>query len=268
MADYRADNRLSLSSGVHLSAGYRKAEERYPAHWHDHFEIELILAGEGSCGINGKDYEIPAHSVFFLTPTDFHTLTPKREMALVNISFDETVLSGQELGALLSPAMARAYSPDREEVELLSSAARLIVHEHEIGGDCMRALLTYFLSFLLKKNAVLPLGQRQIDEDGIKRAYTYLELHFKERITLATLATEAGYHPTYFSELFRRVTGEGYADTLARLRVGYARTLLSGGFSVTDACFASGFGSLSAFGAAFRRLVGTSPAAYRRAARK
>ena len=140
------------------------------------------------------------------------------------------------------------------------------MHEYQTGGDCTRSLLSYFLSFLYKKNAAAPLLQRQGDEDGIKRAYTYLELHFKERITLAALAAEAGYHPTYFSELFRRVTGEGYADTLARLRVGYARTLLSGGFSVTDACFASGFGSLSAFGAAFRRLVGISPAAYRKGA--
>lgn len=268
MADYRADNRLSLSGGVHLSAGCRKTEACYPVHWHDHFEIELILAGKGACGINGKDYNIPEYSLFFLTPTDFHSLTPQGAVTLVNISFDETVLSGQELGALLSPAMARAYPLDPEEGELLSAAARLIVHEHESGGDCMRALLTYFLSFLFKKNTAVPLGQRQADEDGIKRAYTYLELHFKEHVTLATLAAEAGYHPTYFSELFHRVTGEGYADTLARLRVGYARTLLSGGFSVTDACFASGFGSLSAFGAAFRRLVGTSPAAYRRAARK
>ena len=89
-------------------------------------------------------------------------------------------------------------------------------------------------------------------------------MHFKEPITLARLAAEAGYHPSYFSEQFRRVTGEGYADTLARLRVGYARSLLANGFSVTDACFASGFGSLSAFGAAFRRLVGEPPSTYKK----
>ena len=266
MAEYRRDSRLSLSGGVHLSAGCRETEAPFPVHWHNHFEIELILAGEGECGINGREYDIPAHSLFFLTPTDFHTLTPRSGMTLVNISFDETVLTGQELGALLSPGMGRAYPLSAEEVELLSSAARLLVHEYKTGGDCARSLLSYFLSFLFKKNTVTPTGQRQGDEDGIKRAYTYLELHFKEHITLATLAAEAGYHPTYFSELFHRVTGEGYADTLTRLRVGYARTLLSGGFSVTDACFASGFGSLSAFGAAFRRLVGTSPAAYRKAA--
>ena len=152
MADYRADSRLSLSGGVHLSAACRRAEADFPVHWHDHFEMELILTGEGVCGINGRDYQIPTHSLFFLTPTDFHTLAAGEGMSLVNISFDETVLSGQELGALLSPGMARAYSLSLEEAELLSAAARLLVHEYQTGGDCARSLLSYFLSFLFKKN--------------------------------------------------------------------------------------------------------------------
>ena len=264
MKAYRTHERFSLSEGRHLEATLRKAEGEYPVHWHQHFEIELILSGKGTCGINREKHAFPACSLFFLTPTDFHSFRTEGAVSLINISFDEAPLSGEELGALLSPRVARAYPLTEEERERLAAAARLLVYECETGGDCTRELLTYILRFLFRKNAKLPPIANAQEEDGIKRAYTYLELHFKERVTLRALAAEAGYHPSYFSELFRRVTGEGYADTLARLRVGYARSLLANGFSVTETCFASGFGSLSAFGVAFRHLVGVSPSAYAR----
>ena len=265
MKDYTENTRLTLKEGTHLRAAFRWVEGEYPIHWHHHFELELILAGEGVCEINREGASVPEFRLFFLTPTDFHALHAKGRISLFNLAFDETVLSGQELGALLSPALRRAYALTREEHERLSAAARLLVHEYESGGDCTRALLSYFLSFLLRRNKeALLLAAPIRDEDGIKRAYAYLELHFKERITLGQLAAEAGYHPAYFSELFRRVMGEGYSEAIARLRVAYARSLLLSGFSVTEACFGSGFGSLSAFGAAFRRLVGLSPRDYKK----
>ena len=248
MIDYRTHERLSLSEGIHLTAALRTAEGEYPVHWHHHFEAELILSGEGVCGINGEEYALSDFSLFLLTPTDFHSFRTAGPVSLINLSFDETVLSGEELGMLLSDKTRRAYALAPDEHERLTAAARLLVYECETEGDSKGLLLSYILRFLLRKNAdaKAPAAPTR-NEDGIKRAYTYLELHFKEPITLRALADEAGYHPSYFSELFRRVTGEGYADTLARLRVGYARSMLANGFSVTEACFASGFGSLSAF---------------------
>ena len=91
-----------------------------------------------------------------------------------------------------------------------------------------------------------------------------MELHFKERVTLSDLAAEAGYHPTYFSELFKKTTGETYIEKLTKLRIGHARTMLASGFSVFDACFLSGFGSLSGFAAAFKKACNMSPREYKK----
>ena len=93
-----------------------------------------------------------------------------------------------------------------------------------------------------------------------------MQTHFREKITLEELSEKAGYHPAYFSELFKKVTGENYVTTLSRFRVGHARTLLSSGASVSDACFASGFGALSSFFAAFRKICGVSPSEYKKTA--
>ena len=95
-----------------------------------------------------------------------------------------------------------------------------------------------------------------------------MEMHFAEKITLDDVAAEAGYHPTYFSELFKKVTGETYIDMLTRLRLGHAKSMLANGFSVSDACFGSGFGSLSNFLELFKRNCKITPSEYRKNALK
>ena len=266
----RTHTRVMLPAGRHLSVNDRTVEPLYPVHWHSHFEIEIILGGEGVCRINDVSYPIPEYRLFFLSPTDFHALDTRGDMRLINVSFDEEMLDGQDVAALLSPGLGRAYPLGEGEHERLVSAARLLEHEERTGGDSCRALLSYLVKTLLRgqvgANQAAPEAQERLA--GIRRAYLYLEMHFKEPITLATLAAEAGYHPTYFSEVFHRATGESYLETLTRLRLGYARSLLAGGFSVSDACHLSGFGSLSAFGNAFRRHMGISAAAYRKSCGK
>ena len=100
---------------------------------------------------------------------------------------------------------------------------------------------------------------------GIQKAILYLEMHFKENISLPALAKEAGFNPTYFSELFRRTTGQSYKQRLTELRIRYAKMLLKNGISISRACCESGFGSLSNFTAVFKQTYGITPRQYQQA---
>src|SRR5690348_9807471 len=63
-------------------------------HWHEFYEISLILAGEGSHICNGFRYELGPGSIFLLTPADFHGLTPRPGsiFEIYNIIFSEEFL--------------------------------------------------------------------------------------------------------------------------------------------------------------------------------
>ena len=91
-------------------------------------------------------------------------------------------------------------------------------------------------------------------------------MHFAEKITLESVATVAGYNAAYFSDLFSRLTGETYIEALSRIRLGHAKSMLAGGFSVSDACFMSGFGSLSNFLDVFKKHYKISPHEYKKRA--
>ncbi|MBQ7986126.1 MAG: helix-turn-helix domain-containing protein [Clostridia bacterium] len=261
--------RLEMAKGKHLSCSRHGVTLHHPLHWHSYFELEIILSGSGKYIINDVAYDICENNVFLLTPTDFHYLEVDGTVELLNISFDEEMIDEKDIVSLVFPETKKAYIFNQDEHERIVKAGELLNHEYVIGGNCQKQILQYVLNCIFRKNE--PHHSSYLGDGyyhGIKKAIVYMQMHFKEKITLEALAKEAGYHPTYFSELFKSSTGENYISSLNKLRVGYARTLLANGFSVSDSCFLSGFGSLSNFGDIFKKYCNMSPSEYAKASRK
>ncbi|HEX6369353.1 MAG TPA: Ada metal-binding domain-containing protein [Longimicrobium sp.] len=79
----------------------------------------------------------------------------------------------------------------------------------------------------------------------------------------AAMVTASGIGSTKLNALFRRHFHATPAAFLARERVAAACRALAGGATVTEAAYAAGFESLSAFHLNFRRLTGLTPGEYR-----
>jgi AraC family transcriptional regulator len=94
---------------------------------------------------------------------------------------------------------------------------------------------------------------------------SYIEEHFAEPISLATLAQLVRLSPYYFCRAFKQSFGvPPHRYHMAR-RVEHAKTLLAKPApSVTDIGFALGFSQTSSFTAAFRKATGLTPTAYHR----
>lgn len=247
----------------HISV-VRKNANTFAMHWHNYFEIEIVAEGTGRHILNGTEYTLRKGDAFLLTPTDFHEMIVEEPMVLWNVSFDEEMLTESLLTCLLSSDMRKTYRFTDNEFERLLMGVQLLQHECCTDGPCKKQLCEYLVTCLLRSNPTRFREEGNAQQlDGIRRAVRYLELHFREPITLAQLADQAGFHPAYFSELFRQFTGETYIERLNSLRVSYARMLLANGLSVSDACFASGFGSQSNFLTTFKQRCGMTPREYK-----
>lgn len=261
--------RASMPKGKHLTVGTHVIEGGHPQHWHSYFEIEIILSGSGKYVINDVEYDIRRGSVFFLTSTDFHYLRVDEDTELINISFDNEILDDKDATPLLFKETQKNYTFESDDYERLVNAAYILLREYETDADCQRPMLQYILKCLLRKNGGLSYERSNAEHNrGIKNAIMYMEMHFSEKITLETVAAAAGYQAAYFSELFAKVTGETYINTLKKLRIGHAKSMLASGFTVSGACFQSGFGSLSNFLEAFKHECGMTPGEYRKRAAK
>jgi AraC-like DNA-binding protein len=93
-----------------------------------------------------------------------------------------------------------------------------------------------------------------------------LDAEYAASLTLGALARDAGMSAYHFARVFAELSGVPPHRYLVRKRLDAAAERLRGGSSVTAACFAVGFNSLSHFDRAFRRAFAVSPSQYRRGA--
>lgn len=103
-------------------------------------------------------------------------------------------------------------------------------------------------------------------EARVARAMALIAQHPRRLPDLETLAGAAALSPFHFHRVYRALTGETPAETLARERLSQAAVALLRGPStepIARIARRTGYGSAAAFTRAFRSAYGMPPAAYR-----
>ena len=124
---------------------------------------------------------------------------------------------------------------------------------------------------LARSEEFIGLNARPISTKGILqqqermlRIYKHVEENFKEKIDTAMIAAQVNLSVPAFCRYFKKTTRLTYTDFVNQYRVTYAKKLLLQDHNVTEACFASGFESLSYFTRVFKKITCESPSRFRR----
>ena len=99
----------------------------------------------------------------------------------------------------------------------------------------------------------------------IRLAKQYVHKNFANNITLEEVSEYVGFSVAYFSALFKKETGEGFAKYLTRIRMEEAKNLLrETGIPVSEICEKVGYSDRKHFTHTFHKLTGVNPAEYRK----
>lgn len=103
--------------------------------------------------------------------------------------------------------------------------------------------------------------------DSIQRALSFILTNLgEEGLSIDRIAAEIGLSPYHFARTFRASLGIPPHKFIVEQRIIQAQNLLENSSkSAADVAFACGFSSQSHLNSTFRRLVGSTPMAYRRA---
>lgn len=106
---------------------------------------------------------------------------------------------------------------------------------------------------------------RDRDTQPIRNAKLYIRKNFAQPITLEEVSAAIGFSVNYFSTLFKKETGEGFAKHLTRVRMDEARSLLRDtSQSVAEICRRVGYGDIKHFTHTFKAETGLTPGEYRK----
>lgn len=252
---------------THVTFTTRTVTEPVRMHLHEYYEIEVVLSGAGCQNLNGTLYPMEPGSVYFLTPIDFHSVTPEPSLEIANLSFEEHILSPEIQMCFANRRDNLIFQADSllsdQLLFLFGMLSRESAMEDSFSLQMRQNLLETLLITVLRHRQA-PAG-RQLSNPQIYSAMQYLFRHFRENITLAQLAEQSGYTPNYFSKLFREVCGACFVAFLTGLRLNYAKMLLlSTALSTTEIAEKSGFGSASGLFRSFRQHCGCTPDSFRR----
>ena len=99
----------------------------------------------------------------------------------------------------------------------------------------------------------------------VTKTQKFIQLHFREDISLADAASNVALSPQYFSTLYKRQSGESFTTTINRVRIEEAKKLLLNDDLKASNLFQEvGYTSYRYFFKIFKDLTGLPPGEYRR----
>ena len=105
--------------------------------------------------------------------------------------------------------------------------------------------------------------QPQRRNPAVETATKFIDSHFTDPITTASVARLVGRERTYFATAFRRETGETIHRYIVSVRLRHAMSKLADGEKVHAAMLAAGYRSKRSFYRDFRTRIGATPGVYR-----
>jgi len=172
------------------------------------------------------------------------------DMARVHLKF---------CAAVYDPVLEQICAGIRQALNDPGSSAVLYV-EHMLHAAAAHLVRRYSSLPGLSPEAESSLSERQL-----VRTREIIEERLAERITLADIAAEFGLGADHFGRLFKRASGATLYQYVIRCRVNRARQLLAETDTpIIEIAHDCGFADQVHLTRAFRRLVGTTPAAYRK----
>ena len=259
-----------------------EALNNVPMHWHNEFEINLIVHGVGEF-ISGDHRFIAKEGDLLLYPPNMlHSAYPCGNSELVYRAF------------VFHSSMLGANSNDRCTIEcirpIMNGSRSVICHIHPDSDNYPELKSTTDRMFycidgnqphsdLLLKSELLRffwlLGQisEQNPQDDSAISYTeivrpaleYMMQNYHEPISIDLLADLVHLSKSYFMTCFKRAVGIGAIEHLTHLRINAACDALADtNTMVSEIAFSCGYSNLSNFNRQFKQIVGCSPKEYRK----
>lgn len=238
----------------------------------DLVEFVLITAGQGEYSVGGRRYQIRRGDLLVYNSGVIHDETLGESDGLCNLccAVAGLAIDGLRPNAFLAERQRPLFHLEEADFQAIRQFYELmfdLLVSGRAGGEeschyLMLALLTACWDVARGGDA-----GRALPDDNVlsHRIKAYIDEHYAEELSLATLSDELGVSLYYLSHVFKEETGYSPLQYLLRRRIGEAQTLLlTTDTPITQIASQVGYENPSHFNRLFVKNVGMSPRDYRR----
>lgn len=248
-------------------------------HWHSYFEITYVEKGRGQYCVNGKEYTMEAGDIIIFNNVEPHGWNlPDSDMKVTVMIFSPEFVA-EKLAFFdqdyLRPFVERGSNfknrIGREEPfsKMIQADIMEIYKEWEekkdgyplmIKADILRILTILIRTSQDGEKPQALLKEKQTAMKRVEEAFTFIDNHYREKITLEQVAASVFMSPNYFSTYFKRVANMSFSEYLIKLRLAKAKNQLrTTDKSVTEIALDCGFHNMSNFYHLYKTHIGKAP---------
>ena len=248
---------------------------RVTKHWHDTVEIFVVFEGEIDFYINASYFGLSKGRFIIVNSNEVHSIdVPKENFTIVVQIPPEEFERFKEGEYMLFAHTSEGYKEQDAQFVRLVRQMYTAYAEKRYGCE-LEVLSDYYrlLHFLVTKYQAKDVDGEQVKKNRqMKKLYritSYIQEHYREDVTLETVAGLFGFSPTYLSRIFKKYANVNYKTYVLNVRVEYAyKELVNTGQSINKIAESCGFPDGRSFTKAFAARFGITPDKYRKEIRK
>lgn len=257
-----------------------KKEFNFPLHFHEEFELNLILNAKGAKRIVGDHIDVIDDIELVLVGPNlnhawFTHQCESDEITEVTIQwhkdlFDDKLLKRNQL-RLIRQMFEGSMKGIAFSIDTIKNISpRILSLNQKNGFDSVMELISILHDLSSSRNmrtlsdSTFSNFHQPSNSRRIEKAFEYLNSNYDKQISLKEIAKLVNMTEVSFSRFIKKRTGSTYIDTLNEIRLGHAsRMLIDTTHSIAEISFNCGFNNISNFNRLFKKKKDCTPKEFR-----
>lgn len=252
-------------------------------HCHDYYELYIHVQGGQYFGLDNDLYLLEPNEMIILPPFSMH-----------GIIFEKPAATYERAYLNLSPETLQILGCDQIDLnsyfQSYAAEGRIMIHltqdeadrclsvldqlQNYVGSDdpveryAHYALILNFLStvcYALRRTAATasPITSNNVIQDVL----SYINHHYTESLKISDLAKRFNISDSFLAHRFAKFTNRSVYDYILYRRIMLAKEIINSDATLNTIAYQCGFNDYSNFLRMFTKIVGKSPAEYRKSLR-
>ncbi|MBR5518716.1 MAG: AraC family transcriptional regulator [Clostridia bacterium] len=243
-------------------------------HIHKEFEMIYVAKGKTYGKTAMESYTASKGDIILANPMEVHSLTIDKEEEYFHhcICFDTSLISDTTMaealaeGTMYAQHIIKSDHPSSAIIrDLFLKLFKVAEDDGETAPLEAGAYISLIFAEIVKADLISKVIKRNKQSVFCSKIIKYINENYSKSITSAEPAKEFFYTQSHFCRTFTQNFGTSFSVFLNMYRVARAKEMLENTYTkISDIAQNCGFENLSYFSKTFKKIVGLSPAEYKK----
>ena len=230
----------------------------FPAHFHRCLELVYMLEGEMDILYDTQQITLSSNDAALFLPNDIHGYETKHHASFISLVFSPEWI----IPFMKQVEGKKAISPKFVLKDAFLNQYLIHLETHLSNTLKTQGFLLLLCGTFLEQARLVNVNTSA--NNLLHQIISYTNSHFKEDVSLSSLAQSLGYDSSYLSRFISQHMHTTFHTYLTELRLAHATYLLKNtDEKIIHIAMQSGFSSIRTFNGVFKKAYGLSPIQYK-----